>query len=422
MNLFGRKPKDNNVIEGTATVVETRKTREQRLQAAVKAYSHAVLRVLRENRISARVQDAYISPRFIGIGVRLFNVTQLPDAKQTGDQAALAAGCSEVIVIQVGKFLYYQFTLPSNAWLKVNQVDDFIGMGPRNSVERFRLSDAPHTLIAGMTGSGKTVLTHSIMLSLSYNNTPDDLGVLIFDPHLEHEDFDSWEFLRYQIARSDDEMLRLAAVIEWELNARIDGNEREKRKWVIIVDEAEMVCANEEILHRLARVAKEGRKFGMHLIVVTQKPDHKNLRGVLPELDNRYLGKMASASVSGVYGAGLNLHKLTSQGDFVHTAKGRFHRFTAAVVPPQAFEQMKVSVVEPIPEQAEFLNPAEVAQPKPSHRPRIEATPEAVAYYLKQGPDNVTIAQAEEALGLKRTGHNINKQFAQKLVELMEEE
>jgi hypothetical protein len=421
LKLFGRKPKAERqpiIIEQPTSALAKPLTREQKLRRAAASYSEAVVRVLTEHRIGAQITDWYISPRFLGVGVRLQTSVDFDKAVGLGETIAYTAGAVEVIPVRLGRFIYFQFTLPDKAWTPVKQEQDWIGLGPRNAIEVFKFEDAPHTLVAGMTDSGKTVLAQAILMSLAYRHTVDELGVYLIDPHRDHEEFDGWEYLVYKPARTEAEVTRLASLAERELDRRLADNLRDEQRLLILVDEAENVFADTDVLKRLARVAKEGRKFRINLLVSTQKPDHSNMAGILPELDNRYLGKMASAGVSGIFGAGLNLHKLTSQGDFVHLVGGQARRFVAAVVPRLVLEALPMREVPDIPDDEDLLNPVDLAQAKPSHRPVVVASPEAVFYYLQQGPDNVTIKQAETALGLKRTGHYVNRQFSQTLADL----
>lgn len=423
LKLFGRKPKPERkvTIIDHPTAPKVRASREERLKRATFAYGNAVVTVLTEHNIGATLADRYISPRFLGIGVRLETSTDFDKAIGLGDAIAYTAGAVEVIPVRLGKYIYYQFTLPKPAWMKVQQSQDWVGLGARNAVEKFRFEDAPHTLIAGMTDCGKTVLTQSILVSLTYRYTEEELGVYLIDPHGDHEEFDSWTYLEYAVARSDDDITRLATLIELELDRRTTEGLRDEKRALIVVDEAERVFMDQDVLKRLARVSKEGRKFNMHLLISTQKPDHTNLAGILPGLGNRYFGRMSSAAISGVYGSGMNLHRLTGQGDFIHVAGSQFHRFTAAITSRAVLETLPAKEVRAIPTSEFLQDPVDMAQAKPAHRPVITATPDAVAFYIKMGPDNVTIAQAREALGLKRTGHYVNRDFAKRLLEIQEE-
>jgi len=166
------------------------------------------------------------------------------------------------------------------------------------------LTAMPHLLIAGTTGSGKSVCINAIIAALLLQNTPDDLKFLMVDPkRVELIGYNGIPHLRSKVVV---DMERVASVLQWVLremdgryrrfsNARAthirDYNERiapslgEKRLpyIVVVVDELAdlMMMAPLETERSLCRIAQMARATGIHLVIATQRPSVDVVTGLI---------------------------------------------------------------------------------------------------------------------------------------------
>lgn len=165
------------------------------------------------------------------------------------------------------------------------------------------LERMPHLLIAGTTGSGKSVCLASLITCLVMNNTPEQLRLAIMDPKMvELARFDG---LPHILGRVETEIERMLAVLRWALNemdqryrlfeaARARDlnayNAKQTRKnqpglprIVIIIDELAdlMMSAPDQTEHSLVRLAQLARATGIHLVIATQRPSTDVLTGLI---------------------------------------------------------------------------------------------------------------------------------------------
>lgn len=185
------------------------------------------------------------------------------------------------------------------------------------------LAKMPHLLIAGTTGSGKSVMTNTLISSLLYRNTPSDLKLIIIDPkQVEMALYDGIPHLLTPIITSTEKALSALkwAVNEMEkrytlmaekkvkniadYNARIEGKEAEEEikvedgkieeaedrpeegkmpYIVIVVDEMAdlMMMAGKDLEMLIVRIAQKGRAAGIHLVLATQRPEVKVITGLI---------------------------------------------------------------------------------------------------------------------------------------------
>jgi len=185
------------------------------------------------------------------------------------------------------------------------------------------LAKMPHLLIAGTTGSGKSVMTNTLISSLLYRNTPSDLKFIIVDPkQVEMALYDGIPHLLTPIITSTEKALSALkwAVNEMEkrytlmaekkvkgiadYNAKIAAEAEEAKKRaeeegveeeegqpqegkmpyiVIVVDEMAdlMMMAGKDLEMLIVRIAQKGRAAGIHLVLATQRPEVKVITGLI---------------------------------------------------------------------------------------------------------------------------------------------
>jgi S-DNA-T family DNA segregation ATPase FtsK/SpoIIIE len=159
----------------------------------------------------------------------------------------------------------------------------------------------PHLLIAGATGSGKSVCVNTIITSLLLNNTPDDLKLILIDP--KRVELTGYDGIPHLLAPVIVETERVVGALQWmmrEMDTRYhkfaaagarnldDYNmrmqlrgERKLPILVIIIDEMAdlMMLAQNETEAGIARLAQMARATGLHLIVATQRPSADIITG-----------------------------------------------------------------------------------------------------------------------------------------------
>ena len=176
------------------------------------------------------------------------------------------------------------------------------------------LAKMPHLLIAGTTGSGKSVMTNTLISSLLYRNTPSDLKLIIVDPkQVEMALYNDIPHLLTPIITSTEKAL---SALKWAVNEmekrytlmaekRVKGiadyNEKiadmvseakegeeekpaEKMPYIVIViDEMAdlMMMAGKDLEMLIVRIAQKGRAAGIHLVLATQRPEVKVITGLI---------------------------------------------------------------------------------------------------------------------------------------------
>lgn len=178
----------------------------------------------------------------------------------------------------------------------------------------------PHLLIAGTTGSGKTVALHWLLYRLLRQNDPATLRLVAIDPKRgELAAFGQVPHLLHPIASAPLEMGRLLAWATAELDRRLDSGRRGPRLVIVCEELADLLKTNPEAAGALARLAQVGRGLGVHLIGVTQQPGARSLGDALANFPARLLGKVASATLTyGAAGRGRTAaHDLLGRGDMM---------------------------------------------------------------------------------------------------------
>ncbi len=205
------------------------------------------------------------------------------------------------------------------------------------------LAKLPHLLIAGTTGSGKSVGINAMILSLLYKNSPDELKFVMIDPKML--EFSIYEdiphLLTPVITESKKAIVALNAMVKemerrYKLmakkrvkniegyNKKVDKNER-LPYIVIIIDELAdlMMTSGKDVEYAIARLAQMARASGIHLIVATQRPSVDVVTGLikanLPSRISFKVGqKVDSKVILDQYGA----ESLLGRGDMLFTPPG----------------------------------------------------------------------------------------------------
>ncbi len=205
------------------------------------------------------------------------------------------------------------------------------------------LAKLPHLLIAGTTGSGKSVGINAMILSLLYKNSPDELKFVMIDPKmLEFSIYnDIPHLLTPVITESKKAIVALNAMVKemerrYKLmakkrvknienyNKKVDKNEK-LPYIVIIIDELAdlMMTSGKDVEYAIARLAQMARASGIHLIVATQRPSVDVVTGLIKaNLPSRISFKVGQKVDSKVILDHFGAESLLGRGDMLFTPPG----------------------------------------------------------------------------------------------------
>jgi len=207
------------------------------------------------------------------------------------------------------------------------------------------LKKLPHLLIAGTTGSGKSVGINSMILSLLYKNSPDDLKLVMIDPKmLEFTMYEDIPHLLTPIITKPSEAVTALANMVLEMERRYslmakartknieNYNEKSKKTdydafpyIVVIIDELGdlMMTSGKEVEISIARLAQMARASGIHLIVATQRPSVDVVTGLIKaNLPSRIAYKVGQKIDSKIILDAMGAESLLGRGDMLFTPPG----------------------------------------------------------------------------------------------------
>ncbi len=207
------------------------------------------------------------------------------------------------------------------------------------------LKKLPHLLIAGTTGSGKSVGINSMILSLLYKNSPDNLRLVMIDPKmLEFSMYnDIPHLLTPVITKAVDAINALANMVgemerRYSLMAKTrtknieNYNEKAKKEGlptmpyiVVVIDELAdlMMTSGKDVEYSIARLAQMARASGIHLIVATQRPSVDVVTGLIKaNLPSRLSYKVGQKIDSKIILDSMGAESLLGRGDMLFTPPG----------------------------------------------------------------------------------------------------
>ena len=199
------------------------------------------------------------------------------------------------------------------------------------------LGNMPHLLIAGATGSGKSVCVNNIILSLIYENSPDELKFILVDPkRVELSVYNNIPYLLTPVINEPDKTINALrwAVSEMEQRYKIlqAANKRNLESYnsavivnklpyiVIIIDELAdlMQTAAKEVEGAIIRLAQMARAVGIHLVLATQRPSTNVITGLIKaNITSRIAFSVASNIDSRTIIDSAGAEKLLGKGDML---------------------------------------------------------------------------------------------------------
>ena len=208
------------------------------------------------------------------------------------------------------------------------------------------ISKLPHVIIAGTTGSGKSVCTNGIIMSILYNATPDEVRLVLIDPKVV--EFKIYDGIPHLLIPVVTDPRKAAGALAWAVQEMLkryklfaDNNVRDINGYnekansmdgieplpriVIIIDELAdlMMAAKGEVEDSICRLAQMARAAGMHLIIATQRPTVDVVTGLIKaNIPSRIALKVSSNIDSRTIINEIGAEKLLGQGDLLYFPTG----------------------------------------------------------------------------------------------------
>ncbi len=397
-------------------------------------YTAVLTRIFNDQKIKGRVTRRALAPRFLSYDVRLEDPMKLDKAIKLADNLALYSGSQTVVAQRQGGVIRYDFQLPTYNWQEITR-DSMKGLDLGMAAGRVPVcfNEAEyHALFAGATKSGKSTTIQSLLCGLASKYQPHEIDLYIVDPHRDYEVFENFAFLAAPIAHEREQIAAVIRHVTNEYNRRkAEGNRGSKPIWLVIDEAQDYIClgskdeGHTDEVGLVSQLARGAGKFGIKLIIGSQKPTQADLPGILDNLMARYVGKVTKAQhgthLTGQ--PGLNVQNLSGSGDFLSVAGSDVTRFQVARPLERHFSALpRISTVPSLPFSASAAvyedEPAITIEEPQVGRPTESVEPEILAYYMTK---YVSIKDAADLLGLGRTVHNRYKGYAAKLQSAMEQ-
>lgn len=216
-----------------------------------------------------------------------------------------------------------------------------IGQAEDGTVHFCDILKAPHILVGGCTGTGKSVLLRGVVLSLIMNYTPDELGLILLDTK-KHCEFVVYDDIPHVVGLKIEDA-------EAELKRRLAGEGfNEQKKIVVIIDEYAELSYDKKTKEIVEQLVQLGAGVGIHVIMATQRVAKDVIIPILQDnlatvIACRVAEKRDSKFVIGKYGA----EKLQGNGDMLYKdSGGNIVRVQSGYVGNQGVQDIVQAIIE----------------------------------------------------------------------------
>ena len=313
-------------------------------------------------RIDAHIINVTRGPSVTRYEVELDKGVRLNKLTGCADDIALSLGASGVRIAAVpGKISVVGIEVPNRSvtMVSLREVIDSPEFSRAKSKSSFavgkdiggscivgNIAKMPHLLIAGTTGSGKSVCMNSIILSLLYKAGPEDVKLIMVDPKMV--ELGIYNGIPHLLIPVVTDPKKAAGSLQWAVTEMMrrykmmsDAGVRDLESYnsimvseeggeplpqvVVIIDELAdlMLVAAKEVEDSICRIAQMGRAAGMHLIIATQRPSADVITGLMKaNIPSRIAFSVASAMESRIILDTVGAEKLVGKGDMLFAPVG----------------------------------------------------------------------------------------------------
>ena len=331
--------------------------------AEMRENSQRLNETLASFKIEAHIINVTRGPSVTRYEVELEKGVRLNKLTTAADDIALSLGASGVRIAAVpGKISVVGIEVPNRAVTTVSlrEVIDSQEFHKAKSLSSFavgkdiggncivgNIARLPHMLIAGTTGSGKSVCMNSIIISLLYKASPDDVKLIMVDPKMV--ELGIYNGIPHLLIPVVTDPKKAAGSLQWAVaemmrrykamsdmgvrdlesyNSIMENQEEDGKKLpqvVVIIDELAdlMLVAAKEVEESICRIAQMGRAAGIHLIIATQRPSADVITGLMKaNIPSRIAFAVASAMESRIILDTQGAEKLVGRGDMLYAPIG----------------------------------------------------------------------------------------------------
>ena len=324
---------------------------EAQLEAAIRSYG-----------VGATITGAVRGPSITRYELRLDQGVKLSKIENLGKDIALSLGVESVRIAPIpDKISTVGVEVPNRqrttVWLgdlidsdvfknSKSKLSVAMGKDIAGNVIVGNIAKMPHVLIAGTTGSGKSVCVNSMILSLLYKSTPEEVRMIMIDPKMV--EFVVYNGMPHLYVPVVTDPKKAAGALQWAVvemlkryrlfsevgvrdlsgyNAILRQNDNPILPQVVIfIDELAdlMMIAAKEVEESICRVAQMGRAAGMHLVVATQSPRADVITGLMKaNIPSRIALSVASSLESRIILDQQGAESLVGNGDMLFAPIGR---------------------------------------------------------------------------------------------------
>jgi len=355
---FSKDEKISNYLSPSLDILENENTNKKSKNNldGIKENSDLLERVFADFNIEIKVINVKLGPVITlyeilpAAGIKISTIINLAD----DISRSMGVGAVRIAQIYGTQFLGVEVPNDDRETVTIKELlsdDNFkntshkipicIGKDISGKIEVIDLSKTPHLLVAGTTGSGKSVFINTLLTSLLYKFSPDELRLILIDPKmLELSVYNDIAHLLTPVVTEPKkaiialkwvckEMERRYSLMNEENTRSLEGfNQKSEEKLpyiVVFIDEMAdlMMTAGKEVEHYVQRLAQMARACGIHLVMATQRPSVDIITGSIKanfpsRISFQVASKYDSRTVLGEIGA----EQLLGNGDMLMSKNG----------------------------------------------------------------------------------------------------
>ena len=308
----------------------------------------------------------------------------------------------------------------------------------------------PHMLIAGTTGSGKSVCMNTLIVSLLYKARPDEVRLIMVDPKMV--ELGVYNGIPHLLIPVVTDPKKAAGALQWAVTemmrryrlmadqgvrdldsynktVRSDPDKKPMEQLVVVIDELAdlMLVAAKEVEESICRIAQMGRASGIHLVIATQRPSADVITGLMKaNIPSRIAFAVSSAMESRIILDTQGAEKLVGKGDmlFAPLGQGKPKRVQGCFISDEevqnvvaavkqqgesAYSQEVMEQIEKRAEQGGKGGASESASGAANASDGDELLPAAVEVILETGQASVSMLQRRLKLGYARAARIVDE-------------